>query len=1472
MSDYDSIGLESDYVLDASEDFAPTSVAKKKGSRPLSDSTNTPPSSNSSKKGDASDQYQKLSQLEHILKRPDTYIGSVEKSPVEMWCFDAATENMVYKEVTIVPGLYKIFDEILVNAADNKIRDPTMKNIRVKIDPENNLIQVMNDGRGIPVEIHKKEKMYIPELIFGNLLTSSNYDDNEKKVTGGRNGYGAKLCNIFSTEFVLETADANTDQLYRQTWSDNMATVSKPKITKLKSKKEYTKVTFKPDLAKFNMDSLDDEFLSVLRRRVYDLCGTVKDCNVYLNDKKLNVRNFKSYIEMYVKAIKERSPDPIDPEDNKVYSTLVHEQVNDRWEVGFAVSDGNFNQVSFVNSIATTSGGTHTKYVSDQIITKLIDTVSKKEKGKKKLMIKAQEVRNNMFLFVNCLIENPAFTSQTKEQLTTKVTQFGDKASEKLVITDAFIARILKTSIVDKIKSIANANEDKALQKADGSRKLRVKGQVKLVDANRAGTKDGNKCTLILTEGDSALSLAVAGLAVVGRDYYGCFPLRGKLLNVREASADQVAKNAEINALKQIIGLQHKKHYTSENIKNLRYGHVMIMTDQDQDGSHIKGLLINFFETSFPGLLEIPGFLLEFITPIVKVAIKGRGQGQNKKIPFYTMPEFELWRNTEGRSCRWTQKYYKGLGASTALEAREYFAALDKHLKTFHTLQGDDQMLIDLAFSKKKADERKEWLQGFQPGTHMDPDIPLIPISDFINKELILFSMADNVRSIPSVLDGFKPGQRKVLFGCFKRNLTTEIKVAQLAGYISEHTGYHHGDQSLVQTIIGLAQDFVGSNNLNLLKPNGSFGTRAAGGKDFAASRYIHTELTLITSKIFNPLDNKLYTYVQDDERTVEPEWYLPVIPMLLVNGAEGIGTGWSTNIPSFNPTDLVSNIRRLMNGEELEELVPWYKGWEGDIEVNGSDRFKVKGRIEQIDETTLEITEIPVKMWTNNVKEFLLSGFGTDKVKPWIKDMEEQHGMNIRFVIKLSSEEMAKSLHMGLLERFKLISMINLSNMVAFDPLGKIKKYEAPNDILRDFYFVRLEFYQKRKDHMIEALQTQLTKLSEQARFIKLIIDNQLSVSNKKRAILVETLLGLKFTRFDKEGKIVKDEDSTQGDLFVDEEVIEEEEAEVGDISEINIAGSAVRATGHVPETIFNQYDYLLGMQIWSLTSERYAMLLKQKGDKAAELQVLLRKSAKDLWNEDLDVFLSSWDKFLEDDLIEKSMVIPGAKSSKKRRARAPKSEGPAKKKSTAAKTAVKAESPAPAPKKKVQQSLPVVKKDKSEEEFPSFFSKESTVEGRLGAEKSLDPVVHSIFSDSDDDLLLGISSSLKPALAKPTGRSVPEKVVQRTRPAEIVVDDSDSDIEVTPQPAPVKKKPAPKKASPAAAKKPAPKKSKKAIAMDDELEELGMSPVAPPVGRRAKKAVSYSLEPLGGESSDDVSEQSEEESEEEEAYDDSE
>lgn len=1171
----------------------------------------------SDKSKSASERYQKISQLEHVLKRPDTYIGSVEVQEQEQWIYDEETDCMIEKTVKIVPGLFKIFDEILVNSADNKVRDPSMKKIEVTITPEENLIQVKNDGKGIPIEIHDKEKIYIPELIFGHLLTSSNYDDNEKKVTGGRNGYGAKLCNIFSTEFILETADTTTGKKYIQRWEKNMTICHPPKLSSYKKGPSYTKVSFKPDLSKFNMETLDNDILGVMRRRVYDINGSVRDINVYLNGKSLKVRNFKNYVELYLKSL-EKMKQIKNGEDatSQNTPTILYERINDRWEIAFAVSDTSFQQISFANSIATTSGGTHVNYVTDQIVKKVSDFLKKKKKK-----IKPFQIKNNMFMFINCLIENPAFTSQTKEQLTTRVKDFGSRCE----VSNEYINKIMKTDLATKIFEIADENDHNALKKSDGTRKSRITEYPKLEDANKAGTKDGYKCTLILTEGDSALSLAVEGLSVVGRDHYGCYPLRGKMLNVREASADQILKNAEIQAIKKIMGLQHRKKY--EDTKSLRYGHLMIMTDQDHDGSHIKGLIINFIESSFPGLLDIPGFLVEFITPIVKVTIT---KPKRQKISFYNMPDYEKWREEESYKFTWKQKYYKGLGTSVSSEIREYFSDLDIHLKTFHTLQNDDSQLIDLAFSKKKADDRKEWLRQYEPGTVLDPKIREIPISDFINKELILFSLADNVRSIPSVLDGFKPGQRKVMFGSFKRNLRSEMKVAQLAPYVSECTAYHHGEQSLEQTIIGLAQSFVGTNNIYLLMPNGAFGTRATGGKDAAAARYIYTELNKLTRKIFHPADDPLLNYIQDDEKTVEPEWYLPVIPMVLVNGSEGIGTGWSTNIPSFNPLAIVRNIKHIMAGEELEELHPWFRGWNGSIEMVEAQRYRMYGRIEQVGPNRLEITELPAKTWTSTIKEYLLLGLsGNEKTKPWIKDMEEQHGHEIKFIITLTDEEMRKTRKIGFYERFKLISPISMLNMVAFDSHGKINRYSNPNEILSEFYYVRLEYYQKRKDYMTEILQWESEKLSYQVKFIKMIIEKQLSVTNKPRKIIIEELESLGFPRFNKKGKphYGKIEEPEEKALSAEGN----EDGTDEDDNENNIKEGNEIVNG--PEEIYGTFEYLLGMRIWSLTKERYDRLLKQKQEKDLELEDLLKKSAKDIWLNDLDEFTKGYEEFMKFD-----------------------------------------------------------------------------------------------------------------------------------------------------------------------------------------------------------------------------------------------
>ncbi|RZB66593.1 DNA topoisomerase 2-like [Glycine soja] len=1129
--------------------------------------------------------YQKKTQLEHILLRPDTYVGSVEKHTQTLWVYE--NDEMVHRAVSYVPGLYKIFDEILVNAADNKQRDPSMDALKVTINAEANTVSVFNNGDGVPVEIHQEEKVYVPELIFGHLLTSSNYNDNEKKTTGGRNGYGAKLTNIFSTEFVIETADGKRQKKYKQVFSNNMGKKSEPVITKCKVGENWTKVTFKPDLEKFKMDYLEEDVVALMKKRVVDMAGCLgKTVKVELNGQVIRMKSFRDYADLYLKSAEKSRPVPL---------PRIHAKVGERWEICVSLSDGQFQQVSFVNSIATIKGGTHVDYVTNQITNFVMNKVNKK---KKDANVKAHNVKNHLWVFVNSLIDNPAFDSQTKETLTTRQASFGSKCD----IPESMLKEVANSGIVDTLLSWADFKQSKDLKKSDGTKTQRLRGIVKLEDANDAGGRNSEKCTLILTEGDSAKALAMAGLSVVGRDHYGVFPLRGKLLNVREASSKQIMDNEEIQNIKKILGLQQNKEYTS--VKSLRYGHLMIMADQDHDGSHIKGLLINFIHSFWPSLLKVPSFMVEFTTPIIR-AFHSNGT----KLSFYSMPEYESWRESLGNNATgWKIKYYKGLGTSTPQEGREYFRDLDKHKKDFVWDDEQDGGAIEMAFSKKKAEDRKIWIRNFEPGTCRDHMAKYINYRDFVNKELILYSRADLQRSIPSMVDGLKPGQRKILFCSFKKKLSKEIKVGQFIGYVSEHSAYHHGEQSLASTIINMAQDFVGSNNINLLKPNGQFGTRNLGGKDHASARYIYTELNTITRCIFHEDDDKLLEYLNEDGRCIEPNWYIPVIPLVLVNGSEGIGTGWSSYIPNYNPRDIIANVRRLLSGETMVPMDPWYKGFKGTIERSPKEGgYVVNGSVEEINEQTFRITELPVRKWTQDYKQFLESiTDGSPNVKDPLIDDFRQNGddATVDIEVRMKLEKIVGIMQEGLLKKFKLTSSISTNNMHLFDAEGKIKKYDNPEQILEEFFPLRLEYYERRKKHILNNLEQLLLILDNKVRFILGVVNGEIVVSNRKKAELLIELQQKGFTPMPRKGKSAEPQVAGAND--------EEEQEDDNNTRE--------QETGSVEGVKRGDYEYLLSMSIGTLTLEAVQKLLAEKAEKEKEFEILKATPSKSLWLKDLD------------------------------------------------------------------------------------------------------------------------------------------------------------------------------------------------------------------------------------------------------------
>lgn len=1145
--------------------------------------------------------YKMKTQHEHILARPDMYIGTIEPVTDDVWVYDEADNIMKLRKCTWIPGLYKIFDEILVNAADNKVRDPDgQTQIKVVIDADKGMVSVMNNGEGIPVQKHKEHDLWVPEMIFGRLMTGSNYDDTEAKVTGGRNGFGAKLTNVFSKRFEVETAHSRSRKKFHMKWTNNMLTPEPPTISSYDGS-DYTKVTFYPDFDKFKTTGFGEDLALIMKRRVYDIAGiTDRSLKCYLNGEKLPISTFPEYIDLY-------------PTFGEEKRSASYSRVNERWEVCVRVSNIGFQHVSFVNAIATTRGGNHVKYVVDQLILKVTEAAKKKSK----VEAKSHHIKPFLFVFINCLIENPGFDSQTKETLNTTKPKFGSSCD----LPNSLIDSVLKSGIVERTVEIANSHLTKAMAaKLKSGDRRQLVGIPKLDDANEAGGKLSSRCTLILTEGDSAKALCTAGLAVKDRDYFGVFPLRGKPLNVRDASLKKVMGCEEIQSVMKIMGLDIRQKYASPD--SLRYGHLMIMSDQDHDGSHIKGLILNMIHHYWPDLIKVPGFLQQFITPIVKAREKGaRGGSDNgRTISFFSMPAYLEWKQRVGPDGvnRYDIRYYKGLGTSGAKEGREYFENIDKHRLDFvHTSPRDDERIV-MAFAKDKVEERKQWITAFRSNVNvnesMDYTIKRVPYSDFIDKELILFSVADCERSIPSVVDGLKPGQRKVLFSCFKRNLTKSIKVVQLAGYVSEHSAYHHGEASLVATIVALAQDFVGANNVPLLHQDGQFGTRLQGGKDHAAGRYIFTRLTTAARLLFHKSDDFTVDYKDDDGLSVEPFYYMPVIPMVLVNGTAGIGTGFATNIPNYSPTDIIQNLRRLMNGDELLPMKPWYFGFKGAIEEKEKGKFVSRGKLTVHADGVISITELPIATWTQQYKKFLEELREKEIV---VQYREHNTDISVDFDVLLHPEVFRQWSQAGVLEeRLQLREYIHATNIIAFNQQGQLTKYADAEAVLKEFYLIRLDYYGKRKDYLLGELRRTVSKLENMARFVRDVVTGALVVTRRKKKELLEELRSKNFVPFPPVQKKKVSATTIAG----------EEDADGGAAQNNDedpyLADAQAPAGEETPEVAraARDYDYLLGMKLWSLTAEMIARLEAQTARARADLAALEQRSPKSLWNEDLD------------------------------------------------------------------------------------------------------------------------------------------------------------------------------------------------------------------------------------------------------------
>ena len=1118
--------------------------------------------------------YQKKTDKEHVLDNPDTYTGSMEETEYDTYIFNNESNKIESGEIKIIPRLYKLFDEGIVNCRDHQVRMKQAAELKkpniipvsyINITIQDDIISMTNDGNGIDVEKHPEYDIWIPELIFGHLRTSTNYNKDEKRIVGGKNGFGFKLVLIWSSWGKIETIDHIRGLKYEQEFSDNLNVINKPKITKCTTKKPYTKVTFKPDYKRLNLNGLSGDMISLLKRRVYDIAAvTDKNVKVNYNGELVPVKNFTQYVDMYI--------------GNKTDTNRVYEENSDRWEYAVCLAPKEeFTQVSFVNGIYTGKGGKHVEYILNQIIRKLTDYIKKK----KKIEVKSNTIKEQIMLFVRCDIDNPTFDSQTKDYMNTPVSNFGSKCE----VSDKFIEKIAKLGIMDAACALTEVKENKVAKKLDGSKSKNIRGIPKLVDANLAGTSKSNQCTLILCEGDSAKAGIISGLSKEDRDIIGVYPLRGKLLNVRGEPNKKILENKEISEFKQILGLEIGKKYDENIVKEkLRYGKILFMTDQDLDGSHIKGLGINAFDCMWNSLVNIPGFIGFMNTPILK-ARKG-----NNEILFYNDGEYEEWKENNDITS-WKIKYYKGLGTSTSKEFKEYFE--NKKIVNFNSNGSVSEDAIDMVFNKTRANDRKLWLEKYNRELYLDTRKELVTYDEFINYEMIHFSKYDCDRSIPNIMDGLKTSLRKILYTAFKRKLTQEIKVAQFSGSVSEISCYHHGESSLNGAIVGMAQNFVGSNNINLLEPKGQFGTRLQGGNDSASERYIYTQLNPITRHLFPESDDCILKYLDDDGTSVEPIYYAPIIPMILVNGCKGIGTGFSTDILSYNPCSIIEYITAKLNNTDTPNIKPYYHGFTGTINEISTTKFLIKGCYEVIAPNKVHVTELPVGLWTDDFKQHIENIIDGDIDKKTGKKIKSETiidytdmstDKNIDFIITFTGNSIENLQKQNtehgcnMLEKLlKLYTTRTTTNMHMFDEEEKLRKFDNIYDILDHFINVRLNLYTDRKKKLLDILEQQLIVLSNKARFISENLDDTIDLRRKKKDVVIDILTKAKYD-------IVDDD---------------------------------------------KNYKYLLNLPIDSVTDENYLKLIYDRDTKSKEYEILKYKSEKDIWINELHILAKEYNKY---------------------------------------------------------------------------------------------------------------------------------------------------------------------------------------------------------------------------------------------------
>jgi len=1145
-------------------------------------------------------EYVRLSQREAVLHRAEVYVGSTAAQDVTRHLFTSSA-RFERKSFAMSPVFLKLFDEIITNALDASVRDCDVRKISVTFAAETGEITVCNDGNGIAVlpfedkdeKDEKEEKKTIPEVIFSSLHAGSNFRDTGKRVIGGKNGLGATLVNIWSRRFAVEIHDPTNSKTFDQVYENNMESVGEPKVQTKRGKKGLVRISFVPDYARLGLGepasatSEQHSILSdLLRTRTLEVAAMArKGVSVEYNGSVM-----PNTLAKYVALLSGAEGEAVVEETFGGPTFGLSVAVTLRGEQGA-------DCVGFVNGVSCNSG-THVRSVVDRVVKIVQEAVAKKH-SKEKVKVRSNTIRDRLTFVVSATIGDPAFSSQTKEQLTTPYKSFGFSVD----FSPRFIAKLCKAELLDAVHS-----DDFESCVSSSLKKAKPKGCgfVEKYDPALMCHKEPEKCTLILCEGDSAKALVVSGIGSQGRDYFGVFPLKGVPLNARTMSRAKVFQNAEVQNLLKILNVQPGAggaageaaggaagESDAANLKNLRYGCVAIFSDADHDGTHIAGLVINFFSVFFPELMKREGFLKRILSPIIRV----KHVRSAAEEAFLTMGDFRRWQESNAIT-NYSVRYLKGLGSSTSQEAKAMFRpeVYREMLLDFLYVDATTNSSLKKFFcdGQESIAARKEMIMSYDPNSAMDVKERRVTIDDFLNQDLIHFSSYSVQRAIPCLLDGCAPARRKILYyflQCSKAASAASKggagggyeKVAQAAANCAAKTNYHHGEVSLMEGVIGLAQDFVGAGNAPYLERQGQFGSRLLGGKDHAAARYIFTKASPLAHALFPAEDEALLEYREDEGKRVEPLYYVPVLPVVLLNGATGIGTGFSTHVPCYAFEQVCEMTRAFVHGREIRScVVPGYLGFAGKVTAKDSaaggtgSGYWTEGSFERVDSHTLRITELPIGRWTETaLSDYKGMADGSSKKKGGgglvpIAIVNRSTDMLVSIELSfpvdvgaIADDEVSRAL--------KLKSTLSTANMYLFDSEYALKKYESIVEIVEAHGRVRRELYAKRKAQQLEVFATKCAVLEQRCSFVSLLVSGELTLKGTSKEELIRSMVE--------------------------------------------------KGLGAIPATFRGVpgHEHLLSMSIAAFASENISKMREELAGLHAQLKLLEAKSPEDLWEDDI-------------------------------------------------------------------------------------------------------------------------------------------------------------------------------------------------------------------------------------------------------------